>query len=92
MDCLKLSAYSEAFRKENVTGNLLLDLDDHTLEQDLGVKSRLHRIHILRLITGKSSAKNILEHRYEGVTGDTNSETAEYLTPVEPDQNDKTVS
>ena len=90
MDCLKLSAYSEAFRKEGITGDLLLELDELALEQDLGVSSRLHRLNIMRFITGKYSARSSLQE--DGDVDGIRPETAEYLTPVESTQSDKTVS
>ena len=92
LDTLKLSGYSEAFRKEGINGDLLLALDDPTLQQDLGISSRLHRISIMRFINGKSSAKDILE--MEETTDETRPETAQYLTPVghHQTQSEETIS
>ena len=52
-----MSQYRESFTREGVTGDILLECDEHILEQELGVSSRIHRIKLMKIITGKHSAE-----------------------------------
>ena len=47
-----MSQYKEAFSKEWVDGEVFSELDEHALENDLGVTSKLHRIKLMKVITG----------------------------------------
>lgn len=55
MDRMNLGQYKEIFRREQIDGALLLACDKEILEFDLGIKSRLHRVKMLRLIHGDVS-------------------------------------
>ncbi|XP_065195464.1 uncharacterized protein LOC135826785 [Sycon ciliatum] len=50
---LNMNQYKEKFSSQQVDGGLLLELDEESLENDLGMKSALHRKKIVRTITGK---------------------------------------
>jgi len=65
LDAMELSQYKDTFAKEQVSGEILLECDDQILEEDLKVPSRLHRIRLLKIISGKTPALQILnESRY----------------------------
>lgn len=55
LDAMQLSQYKEAFRRERVDGELLLEMNDNDLQADLGVQSRLHRIRLLKVAQGLQS-------------------------------------
>ena len=46
-----LPQYKEAFSKEWVDGEIFKDLDEEAL-QELGVASKVHRIKLMKVITG----------------------------------------
>ena len=50
-----LSKYKEQFIKEGITGSLLSELDEEILETELNVKSRLHRLKLMRIIQAHQS-------------------------------------
>ena len=52
---MELGQYKEHFRREQINGSVLLELDEAMLEESLGVATKLHRRRILRLIEGKDS-------------------------------------
>ena len=54
-----LNQYQETFQLEGITGDILVELDEEVLQTELGVTSRIHRIKLLKLISGQHSA-----HRY----------------------------
>ena len=56
-----LEQYEDVFRSECISGDLLLELNDDILEHEIGVTSRLHRLKLNGLISGKKSAKDILQ-------------------------------
>lgn len=58
---MNLSQYSEVLRNEQVSGELLLDLNDDILEQELMVSSKLHRMRIVKLVNGEHSAESYLK-------------------------------
>ena len=50
-----LSEYKEHFIKEGITGSLLSDFDEEILETELNIKSRIHRIKLMRVMDGRQS-------------------------------------
>ena len=56
-----LNQYVESFIKERIDGMLFLELDDSMLQKDLNIDVKLHRIRLLKVISGKHSARNILQ-------------------------------
>ena len=40
---------------EQINGDVFLSLNDEILEHELGVKSKIHRIKIMRIVMGKQS-------------------------------------
>jgi len=57
---MNLAEYKDSFQREQVDGELLVDLTKTELE-DLGVTKRIHQLRLMKLIDGSSSAK-----KYEG--------------------------
>ena len=48
-----LDAYVEVFKAESISGDILQEIDDNVLCKELGVNSKLHRIKMLSLISGR---------------------------------------
>lgn len=60
LKALNMAQYCTSFEQEQVDGGLLLELDEESLESDLGIKSALHRKKLLRTIHGKGTPLNEL--------------------------------
>ena len=58
---MEMGQYKEAFIKESVSGEILADCDDDILQSDLGVASRLHRLRLMKVVSGRHSAANLME-------------------------------
>ena len=61
LGAMDLSQYKEAFTRESVTGELLADCDNDILQSDLSVTSRLHRLRLMKVISGRHSAASLIE-------------------------------
>ena len=48
-----MSSYKDAFKKEQISGCLLIELDEDVLETELGVTRKLDRIKLMKLIEGR---------------------------------------
>ena len=48
-----LETYAEVFKAECISGDILQEIDESVLSKELGVTSKLHRIRMMRLISGK---------------------------------------
>lgn len=59
---MHLEEHLQRFSREQISGAILSECDDLVL-QELGVKSKLHRIRIINFITGKCSARQHIELR-----------------------------
>lgn len=58
---MNLSQYREIFEMESITGEVLAECDDEDiLEYELGVKTKLHRIRLMKLIAGCYPVAEIL--------------------------------
>ena len=62
LDNMNLGAYKSVFEKENISGDILLGFDDGILERQLGIRSRIHRLKFMKLISGEYSAEKFLLH------------------------------
>ena len=60
LDALRLSQYRAKFDEEQIGGDILAECDDNTLETELGVSKRIHRLKLLQIIRGDNSARRIL--------------------------------
>ena len=61
LDAMRLSKYQTAFSEFAVDGDVIVQLDDNTLDTELGVTSRIHRIRLMRIIDGRKSAKEFID-------------------------------
>ena len=57
---MQLPQYKEAFQREQIDGEVLIELDEQILESDLQISSKIHRIRLMKLISGNYSADDIL--------------------------------
>lgn len=53
LDVMGMKQYQEKFQQEQVNGEILAECDEDVLTKDLGVSSRLHRMRLLKIISGK---------------------------------------
>ena len=59
LDYLNLKQYKDSFSAEGIDGHIFTQLDDEILEQDLGIHCKLHRLKLLNVISGKTSAMQL---------------------------------
>jgi len=57
LDAMKLSMYKDTFSEEPIDGEVLAECDEDILEAELGVANKLHRVKLMKLITGKHCAQ-----------------------------------
>lgn len=50
-----LKSYHESFIEEQVNGEILSECDEEVLKNDLKVTSKLHRMRLLKVITGETT-------------------------------------
>ncbi|XP_019857261.1 PREDICTED: uncharacterized protein LOC109585561 [Amphimedon queenslandica] len=55
LEDMNLGQYKKKFEEEQITGSLLLEIDDDILQNELGVTSKLHRLKITRIIEGRQT-------------------------------------
>lgn len=60
MEAMSLGQYSEKIQSEHISGEILLECDESVLQEEIGVTSRIHRIRIMKIISGQHSAKALL--------------------------------
>ena len=53
LDFMGFKSYQENFKREHVNGEILSECDEEVLTNDLGVSSKLHRMRIMKVISGK---------------------------------------
>ena len=58
-----LNKYKEQFIKEGITGSLLSEFDEEILETELNVKSRIHRIKLMKIIQGSQSIDELFNSK-----------------------------
>ncbi len=56
LDAMKLSVYKQAFCEETIDGEVLVECDEQILEKELGVKNKLHRMRLMKLVSGRHSS------------------------------------
>ena len=61
LDALQLPQYKEAFAREEIDGEVLLELDDQVLQCELGINFKIHRIRLMKLISGATSAEKLIK-------------------------------
>ena len=60
LEALGQKQYHDTFKEEKVSGEILSECDEEVLTNDLGIKSKLHRIKLMKVISGHHSAKRIM--------------------------------
>ena len=63
IDAMGLSQYKNNFIAERVSGEILLECDDQVLQDELCIPSKIHRIRLIKVISGIHSAKSIIDHK-----------------------------
>ena len=53
LDLMGMKQYQDNFKAEQINGEILADCDEEVLKNDLKVTSKLHRMRLLKLISGK---------------------------------------
>ena len=61
LDAMGLKHHQETFITEHISGEILLECDERVLEKELKITSKLHRVRLMKLITGRHSAESILK-------------------------------
>lgn len=59
-----MDEYIPHFEEEKISGQILAELQEEDLSRELQVKSRLHRIRLMQIITGKVSAFAIISKKH----------------------------
>ena len=54
LEMMGLQQYQDKFKAEQVNGDILSECDDDVLMNDLGVTSKLHRMKLLKIVSGKA--------------------------------------
>lgn len=54
LDLMGLKVYQENFSSEQVSGEILSECDEEVLKVDLGIASKLHRMRLLKVISGNT--------------------------------------
>ena len=62
-----MKQHQDRFAQESIDGAILMEIEETTLEAELGVTSKLHRVKLLKIISGERSAKSVLEGQYNYV-------------------------
>ena len=60
LEGMSLTQYNEVFAREQISGEVLVELDDDTLREDLGISNRVHRIRIMMVISGRKSIQDTM--------------------------------
>lgn len=55
LDKMNLSQYKDIFEKECITGEILVECDEHVFQKELCITNRLHVIHLMKLVKGQIS-------------------------------------
>ena len=53
LESMGLQQYKEVFEKEQINGEVLIELDEDILKEELGVSSRVHRIRLMKVINNR---------------------------------------
>lgn len=61
LEKMNLSQYSEVFINEQIDGEVLAQCDENILQHELNICATIHRVRLMKVITGKYSATLILE-------------------------------
>ena len=62
---MNLTQYLKPFCAEELDGQLLSECDEETLQHELGISSAIHRAKLMKIITGRQSAVDVLYNRIQ---------------------------
>ena len=62
LEILGLTKYKNIFIHEEISGALMLELDEEILEVELGITSKLHRLKLLRVIDGRQPLDELFKN------------------------------
>lgn len=61
LDAMGLGQHRDTFLGEQINGEILMECGEEILEKELRISSRLHRVRIMKLISGEHSAERLLD-------------------------------
>lgn len=61
LEAMDLGQYREVFHREHVTGEILVECTEEVLQNELEITSKIHRIRLMKIISGQHSATNFLK-------------------------------
>ena len=61
MEAMGLGQYNSKILEEQLSGEILLECDDTILQEEVGMSSRIHRIRVMKIISGQHSAKPLMD-------------------------------
>ncbi len=53
LDSMELSQYKESFRREQVSGDVFVMVNEEVLKNELDVRSKIHRMRLMKVATGR---------------------------------------
>ena len=62
LEGMNLGQYTAIVEEETLDGEIFMELDEDTLTKELGIASRIHRVKVLKLITGDYDAQTFMDH------------------------------
>ena len=63
LDSMSLDKYRDNFKREQVNGEILSECDEDVLTNDLGISSKLHRIKLMKVISGMPVFSGLIYHQ-----------------------------
>ena len=61
LEAMDLGQYREGFHREHITGEILVECTEEVLQRELEITSKIHRIRLMKIISGQHSASNFLK-------------------------------
>ena len=61
LEAMDLVQYREVFHREHITGEILVECTEEVLQNELEITSKIHRIRLMKIISGQHSASNFLK-------------------------------
>ena len=61
LDALHLGQYRKRFEDEVIAGDILADCDEAVLESELGINMKIHRLKLMKIIEGVTSAQRVID-------------------------------
>ena len=68
LDAMKLGEYKDAFKREMIDGEIMCALSEEMLLNDLKIEKQLHRLRLMKLISGQTSSRKFLDGTQDTTT------------------------